>query len=157
MTILDAPPTIERFDDGAIEAHSFDTPTMYCRVERCIGEPHWSLNIDSSVTNMSRAQQMENARAVIDAGRALLTLNRRKRSTRSDDALSVEVRALIADRGWTQQQAADEFGMAPATLSALLNGHSRWTLEAACAVAQSIADGDALLRLINIYKTEAGR
>lgn len=157
MTILDSAPIIDTFDDGAIEAHFFDTSSMYCRVERCIGDPHWSLNIDTKAESLTRSQQMENARAVIDAGRALLTLNRPKRSTRADDALSAEVRALIGDRGWTQQEASDEFGLSPAVLSSLLNGYSRWTLEATCAVASSSGNDDELLRLINIYEMEMGR
>jgi DNA-binding XRE family transcriptional regulator len=143
-------PSVETFDDEAIEAHVFDTPTMYCRVERTPADPHWSLNIDTPSAATSRSQQMENARAVAAAARDLLIVNRPTRGTAADQAVSQEVRALIADRGWTQQEAAYEFGLSQSTLSALLNGHSRWTLEAACAIASSV-DG-AFQRLMKIYE-----
>lgn len=138
-------------------AHIFDTSSMYCRIERSVGDAHWGLNIDTNPEGLTRSQHMENARAVIEAGRALLTLNRPKRSTRADDALSEEVRAVIADRGWDQRTAAEEFNMAPSALSALLNGHCRWTLEAICVVATRLGGEDSLPRLMRIYEVEAGR
>lgn len=74
-TIVNDATSVPLTTDTAIEEHVFDTPSMYCRVERATGDPFWMLNIDTPNVLSTVDEQIGNALAIIEAAAKLLTLN----------------------------------------------------------------------------------
>jgi hypothetical protein len=143
MTII-AELTVDTVEEGlTISEYKYDAAGAFIRVSKCEGE-HWRLQIDSDESGDSTvADQNEQARAVKAAAERVLYLNRPKRFSATGDAVSAEVAALIADRGWSQQYAADMFRMPQSRLSALMNGYSRWVLEDLFGVADAVDPDNA--------------
>lgn len=164
MTIISEPPKVTTEEGIEVSEHVFDAAGAFVRVSRADGEP-WRLEIDTVDTaeGSDVAVQNAQARAVRAAADHVLRLNKPKRSGAADDAISAEVRALIADRDWKHQDAAARFGMTASRLSALLNGLAHWTLTDLLGVGDGLSGHgwDAVLHLGQIglaaREEEAGR
>lgn len=51
--------------------------------------------------------------------------------------LAYAIRGLMAERGITQPELAEQIGMSPATLSTRLNGHTEFTMKEIGAIARA--------------------
>lgn len=74
-----------------------------------------------------------------------------------DEAVTAEVRTLLADREWTFKQAAEAFGMPASRVGNLLCGQTRWLVADVLAVARVTGsdEEEEFDRLIGIARAAA--
>ncbi len=83
-----------------------------------------------------------------------LTQEGRHRAHSVDDAVTAEVRTLVAERGWTFKQAATAFGLPAARVGNLLCRQTRWSIADILAVARVTGsdEDEELERLLSIAR-----
>ncbi|MDQ1206618.1 hypothetical protein [Microbacterium sp. SORGH_AS_0862] len=142
IDLLERPPG--RIDSAGanIERYDFSNRWVRATVDRTVGERVWHLNVKTDPTNPSAHTQDQVAKAIEEAAAAVRILNKPTRSRLSDDALSLEVRTLITDRGWTFKEAAAEFGLEVSRVGNLLSGQTRWAVGDVFAVARAIGQDE---------------
>ncbi|WP_295778408.1 hypothetical protein [uncultured Microbacterium sp.] len=84
----------------------------------------------------------------------MLTEDGRHRAHSVDDAVTAEVRTLVAERGWTFKQAATAFGLPAARVGNLLCRQTRWSIADLLAVARVTGsdEDEELERLLGIAR-----
>ncbi|UIN31895.1 hypothetical protein [Microbacterium binotii] len=156
--LLERPPERIDPDDANIERYDFSNRWVRATVDRPVGDRVWQLNIETEWVDRPAHVQEQIAKAVQEAAAAVRILNKPARSRRSDDALALEVRTLITDRGWTFKEAAAEFGLEVSRVNNLLCGQTRWAVGDLIAVARSIGQDELeeVDRLLSIARAAEG-
>ncbi|TQK19113.1 hypothetical protein FBY40_1604 [Microbacterium sp. SLBN-154] len=129
-------PTTHTHDNG-IETYSYPSTVrsdeLHC-ITRTDGGPWRIAPVDavgvSDLTIQETKRFVEEIRFLIRMAESLerAAASATKAAHPADAAITAEVQALLGDREWTINVAADAAGMTRAKLLHRLNGHSSWTL-----------------------------
>jgi hypothetical protein len=151
-------PEVINVDGALVERYDFSNAWVRATVDRAEGQRQWRLHAQTTYTGDAASSQDQVATALRDAAAAVLILNKPARSTRGDDALSLELRALIAERRWTFHAATAELGLPPNRVGALLCGQARWAVGDLLALAKGIGrdEEDEVDRLMGIARSAEG-
>ncbi len=125
---------------SGVESHFIDNDRGEWKV--------WPGHVDNPITVAEANDYVRELRIALSAAK---TLNQHKprEIAPSDVAIAAEVEALIADREWTKDEAAEAFGMTPAKLTSRLAGRSGWTVNDLVALADGLGrDEDEVWQLL---------
>jgi len=138
--LVKTPAEVVYADGARIERYDFSNQFVTAAVERQDGGGHWEIRIATVDSGTPRHGQDEVARAVKLASDVVMLLNKPVRSVAADEALSDEVRVIIAERGWTFREAAAEFGIELARFGNLVCGQTRWTVTDLFRIAEVVSE-----------------
>lgn len=93
------------------------------------------------------AKDLAAARTACEQANAALARQERLAKFPLNESITLEIEAMVADRGWAVAEIAERFGMSKAKLSSRLNGHTAWTAEDLQAVSEALV-GDEWAQLI---------
>ncbi len=108
----------------------------------------WPGHVDNPISVAEANDYVRELRIALSAAKTL-NQHKPKEIAPSDVAIAAEVEALIADRDWTKDEAAEAFGMTHAKLTSRLAGRSGWTVTDLVALATGLGrDEDEVWELL---------
>lgn len=152
-------PVVDRFEDGdgmVMESVKFAAGRNFIQVSRCTGDAFWRLHVDTDDKETTAAEHARFIEALTEAIKYTKEANRPRVHTAGDLAVTSEIRAYIADREWTYQDAATNFGLPLSRFGALMAGNAQWRLADLDAVGRATdqdADDNLMARLWVLYRS----
>jgi hypothetical protein len=153
--LVEHPAELVDFDGHRYERYDFSNEYVGATVSRTVGQDVWELDVQTTGCEPTRYTQHAVAEAIKQAVEVAAVLNRPTKSVAADEALSNEMRVLLAEREWTFREAAAAFGIELGRFGNLVCGQTRWTVTDMWRIAEAISDDpdEEFARLASISRT----
>jgi hypothetical protein len=138
--LVEQPPELVDSDGHRYERYDFSNEYVGATVTRTVGDDVWELDVQTNGYPATRYSQQAVAEAIKLAAEVAAILNKPTKSVAADEALSNEMRVLLADREWTFREAAAAFGIELGRFGNLVCGQTRWTVTDMWRIAEAISD-----------------